>query len=71
MNPGVDTGAMLLAVFFGALGAGYALYGRKQRAVAPLLSGVLLMVFPYFVSGTLMTLLVGAAIAVVPYFWRP
>lgn len=71
MNPSADTASLLLSVFFGALGAGYALYGRKQRAISPLLSGVALMVFPYFVSGTLTTLLVGAAIAAVPYFWRP
>jgi hypothetical protein len=60
VNLNAGAGAMLLAVFFGALGAGYALYGRKQRAISPLISGVALMVFPYFVSGTLTTLLVGA-----------
>lgn len=71
MNPDADTPSMLLAVCFGALGAGYALYGRRQRAIAPLLSGVALMVFPYVVNGAWRTLLVGAAIAAVPYFWRP
>lgn len=71
MNADADTTSLLLSVFFGALGAGYALYGRKQRAIAPLISGVALMVFPYLVHGTPMTLLVGAAIAAVPYFWRP
>ncbi|MGM9426903.1 hypothetical protein [Hydrogenophaga sp. MI9] len=70
MSPDVDTASLLLSVFFGALGAGYALYGRKQRAISPLVSGVALMVFPFFVHGTLPTLLVGVAIAAVPYFWR-
>lgn len=71
MNPNADVSSLMLSVFFGALGAGYALYGRKQRALAPLISGVALMVFPYFVTGGLMTLVIGAAIAAVPYFWRP
>ena len=70
MNPNADVTSLMLSVFFGALGAGYVVYGRKQRALPPLLSGVALMVFPYLVTGGLMTLLVGAAIAVVPYFWR-
>ena len=71
MNPDADVTSMMLSVLFGALGAGYALYGRKQRALAPLISGVALIVFPYFVTGGLMTLVVGAVISAVPYFWRP
>lgn len=53
-----------------ALGAGYVVYGRKQHALPPFLSGVALIVFPYLVTGEPMVLLVGAAIAVVPFFWR-
>lgn len=70
MNPNADATSLMLSVFFGALGAGYVMYGRKQRALPPFLSGVALIVFPYLVTGSLMTLLVGAAIASVPYFWR-
>lgn len=70
MNPNADATSLMLSVFFGALGAGYVMYGRKQHALPPFLSGVALIVFPYLVTGALMTLLVGATIAVVPYFWR-
>ncbi|MGS5088783.1 hypothetical protein ACVC7V_20065 [Hydrogenophaga sp. A37] len=70
MNPNADVTSLMLSVFFGALGAGYVVYGRKQRALPPFLSGVALIVFPYLVTGTFVMLLVGAAIAVVPYFWR-
>jgi hypothetical protein len=70
MNPNADATSLMLSVFFGALGAGYVMYGRKQRALPPFLSGVALIVFPYLVTGSLMTLLVGTAIAAVPYFWR-
>ena len=67
---GYELGKVPVSAIFGALGAGYVVYGRKQHALPPFLSGVALIVFPYLVTGGLMTLLLGAAIAVVPYFWR-
>lgn len=71
MNPTPTSASLMLSVFFGALGAGHVMYGRRQRALPPFLSGVALIVFPYLVNGGLMTLLVGAAIAAVPYFLAP
>ena len=62
------TSAQLLwGVLFGSLGAGYALYGKKQRAVVPLISGLALMVFPYFVSNSWLMVLVGAALSAAPF----
>jgi hypothetical protein len=49
---------------------GYFIYGRKQRAVVPLLCGIALMVFPYFVSNGLLLAGIGAALAAIPYFFR-
>jgi hypothetical protein len=69
MTPETTTTGLLVSVFFGALGAGYALYGRKQRAVVPLLCGLGLMVFPYFVLSTPLLLLIGAVIALIPRFY--
>jgi hypothetical protein len=42
--------------------AGFAIfwYGRKQRRVPHLTAGLLMMVFPYFVSNTLLILGIGA-----------
>jgi hypothetical protein len=37
---------LIWAMFFGALGLGFLVYGRKQRAVVPLVCGVALMTFP-------------------------
>jgi hypothetical protein len=44
--------------------------GLIRRAQMPLLTGVALIVLPYVVTGGLWTLVIGAAFAVTPYFWR-
>lgn len=61
---------LLWGVLFGAIGMGYFVYGRKQRAAVPLLCGLALMVFPYFVSNTVLIVLVGIGLSVIPYFLR-
>jgi hypothetical protein len=57
-------------LLFGSIGLGYAIYGRKQRAAVPLVCGLALMVFPYFVSNTWLLALIGAVLIAVPYFLR-
>ena len=57
-------------VLFGIVGGGYFIYGKKQQAVTPLLCGFGLMVFPYFVSSTVMLVIIGAVLMAVPFFFR-
>jgi len=63
-------GTLIWGMLFGAIGAGYCLYGKQQRAPIPLACGVGMIVFPYFVDGTFLTLLVGGVLAAIPWFWR-
>lgn len=60
--------SLLWGVLFGSVGFGYFLYGKKQGAVIPLVCGLLLMVFPYFISNTALVVLVGVALAAIPWF---
>ena len=53
---------LLWGVLFSAIGFGYFLYGKKQRSISPLLFGVALMGFPYFVSNTWVLFLVVRAL---------
>lgn len=62
--------SLLWGVLFGAVGLGYFVYGKKQRAVVPLICGVALMAIPYFVSNAWLLGALGIAIAAVPYFVR-
>ena len=64
------TAALVWGILFGAVGGGYFIYGRKQQAPMPMLCGFALMVFPYFVSSTLMVVLVGAGLMALPFLFR-
>ena len=61
---------LLWGLLFGSIGLGFFLYGKKQRAVVPLVCGLTLMIFPYFVSSTLLLVAIGAVLIAVPYFVR-
>ena len=66
----MGTSILWWGFLFGSIGFGFFLYGRKQRAIVPLVCGIALMAFPYFVSGTAWLLLIGAALIAIPYFVR-
>ena len=57
-------------VIFGAIGLGFFVYGKKQKAIMPLCCGLGLMVVPYFISSLTALLLCGAALVILPYFIR-
>ena len=56
----VDT--LIASIFLGIIGSGYFMYGKKAHRPVPLVSGVLLCVFPYFIDGFLWTMVIGAAL---------
>ncbi|HJV90235.1 MAG TPA: hypothetical protein VJ623_08030 [Holophagaceae bacterium] len=66
----MDSATLLWGFLFGTIGAGFFLYGKKERKVVPLACGIGLMVFPYLVSGVVLTVLVGLILMVIPYFLR-
>ena len=64
------TAQLFWAMLFGAIGLGFFVYGKKQKAVVPLLTGIALFVFPYFMPNVYMLVIVGAILVVLPYFVR-
>jgi hypothetical protein len=64
----LSTSWLLWVVLFSSIGLGFFVYGKKQRAVVPLVCGLTLMVYPYFVSNTLLLVVIGAVLTAVPYF---
>jgi len=66
----MDTSSLLWGMLFGSIGLGFLIYGRKQRAVVPLVCGLALMIFPYFVPNTILLIAIGIALIVIPYFVR-
>ena len=61
MNIG-SSGFIIASLIWGSIGMGFAIYGKKQRATAPLLGGVLLMGVSYLISSALVMSLVGMAL---------
>ena len=65
-----SSATLLWSLFFGSCGLGYFMYGRKQKKLMPFISGVLLMVFPYFMANPLGLVIIGTTLMVLPYFVR-
>ena len=66
----MDASSLLWGALFGAFGLGYFVYGKKQKAVVPLVCGLVLMVFPYFVSDALLLVAIGVVLMAIPWFVR-
>ena len=62
--------SLVLQLLLSAAGAGYLVYGKKRRSTVPFVCGFVLMIFPYFVSNTILLLIIGVALMAVPYFVR-
>ncbi len=61
---------LLWGLLFGSMGLGFFVYGKKQKAVVPMVCGLALMIFPYFISNTIVLVAIGTMLIAVPYFVR-
>ena len=66
----MNSSTLLCGLLFSSIGFGFFLYGRKQRAVVPLVCGLALMIYPYFIPNVLALIAIGIALAAIPYFLR-
>ena len=64
------TAFLMWGMLFGAIGFGFFLYGKKQKLVVPLITGIALCVVPYFIANVYMLVLVGLVLVAIPYFVR-
>lgn len=62
-TPPVDFsfGSLLLALVIGSIGLGLFIYGRKQGKVPPVIVGIALIVYPYFVPNPWISAAIAAA----------
>jgi len=66
----VDSNSLAIGILAGIVGGAYLLYGRKTSKVAPMVCGVALMVYPYFVDNTWLLLGIGTALCIAPFVIR-
>jgi hypothetical protein len=59
--------SLFIEILAGACGVAYFLYGKRQVKFTPMVSGVLLCIYPYFVEGTLWLSVVGLLLLAAPF----
>lgn len=57
---------LFFGLIFGVIGSAYIVYGKKAFEPWFLVAGFVLIIYPYFVSNALLTLLIGAVLVVFP-----
>ena len=66
----MNSATLLWGLLFSSIGMGFFIYGRKQKRAVPLVCGIVLMVYPYFVPNTIWLVVIGVVLCAVPYFVR-
>jgi hypothetical protein len=57
----------IFGIFSGAVGMAYIVYGKRQTKFVPVLAGVLLCAYPYFVEGWLWLGVIGVILLAAPF----
>jgi len=66
----MNTSTLMGGIIFGSIGLGFFVYGKKQKALVPILSGIGLMLFPYFIANIYIMILAGVILAALPFIIR-
>ena len=66
----MNAAVLLWGLLFSCIGLGFFLYGKKQRAVVPLVCGLVLMIYPYFIAKVIALVAIGIVLTAIPYFLR-
>jgi hypothetical protein len=56
-----------IVIIASAIGMGYIIYGRKQRAAIALIAGIGLCVYPYFTDNIYLLIGIGLALILLPF----
>ena len=62
--------SLLWGLLFSSVGVGFFLYGKQQRSIVPLVCGLVLVIYPYFIANAIATVAIGIALMSIPYFFR-
>lgn len=66
----VDSTLLIWGLLFSTIGLGFFMYGKKQKALIPLACGLVLMIYPYFMSNAIVLVILGVVLMAIPYFVR-
>ena len=66
----MNTSTLVWSILFSCVGLGFFVYGKRQRAISPMVCGLALMIYPYFVSNVILLVIIGLVLMALPYFLR-
>jgi hypothetical protein len=61
---------LFVGLITGLFGMAYFVYGKKQQQFMPMLAGIALCGYPYFIDTLWLNILVGVVLIIVPFIWR-
>ncbi len=64
------TQSLMVGLVTGVIGMGYFVYGKKTQRPVPLIAGLLLLVYPYFIDSLPWAVLIGVVLTAVPFVIR-
>ena len=66
----MNESSLLWGLLFSSVGVGFFLYGKRQRSIVPLVCGLVLVIYPYFIANAIATVAIGIGLISIPYFFR-
>lgn len=69
-GPSFSFGNIMAGIIFGIIGMAALKYGHQEKNYRPVVIGLFLIIFPYFVSNTILMYVLGVGVSSLLYFWR-
>ncbi|MSQ97944.1 MAG: hypothetical protein EXR85_01375 [Xanthomonadales bacterium] len=66
----MDIALLAWGFLFSSIGLSFFMYGKSQKSLIPLSCGLVLMIYPYFVSNSTWMVVIGVVLSALPYFVR-
>ncbi len=66
----MDPMTLFVGVLTGSIGMAYFVYGKKRQALAPMIAGAALCIYPYFVSNIWVLCGIGLFLIAFPFIFR-
>lgn len=66
----MNTALLLWGILFSSIGVGYFMYGKKRENLVIRYTGVVLILFPYFIDNSFILVLVGLILMALPKLLR-
>jgi hypothetical protein len=65
-----DTNIMLSSIIFGSIGMWYFIYWKKDHKIVALISGIILMIYPYFVTNIYYSIIIWIILMILPFYLK-